>query len=61
MIRLVNPSSGGETWVHESRLDEYLARGFKFYEPPPVSPPPPPTKTGRTPTPKTPDKKTKAR
>ena len=62
MIRLVNPSSGGETWVHESRLDEYLARGFKFYEPPPpVSPPPPPVKAGRNPAPRTPAKKSKAR
>ena len=35
MLRLVNPWSGGETWVHESRIDEYLVLGFKFYEPPP--------------------------
>ena len=46
MIRLVNPSSGGETWVHESRLEEYLERGFNFYDPPPPVPP-----RGRTTTP----------
>ena len=40
MIRLVHPRTGGETWVHESRLDEYLERGFKIYVPPapPVRP-----------------------
>ena len=55
MIRLVNPISGGETWVHESRLDEYLARGFQFAAPPmPVPPmPAPPAETpGQKPTPK---------
>lgn len=29
MIKLINPLTGGDTWVHESRLDEYLAKGFK--------------------------------
>ena len=40
MIKLVHPRTGGETWVHESRLDEYLARGFHIYEPPapPIKP-----------------------
>ena len=46
MLRLVNPSSGGETWVHESRLDEYIARGFRFAEPPPPVAP-----RGQNPTP----------
>ena len=32
MLKLIN-THGGETWVHESRLDEYLARGFKLAEP----------------------------
>ena len=41
MLRLINPNSGGETWVHESRLDEYLARGFKFAAPPMPAPPKP--------------------
>ena len=38
MIKLINPG-GGETWVHESRLDEYLARGFRFAAPPMPEPP----------------------
>jgi len=40
MLKLINPR-GGETWVHESRLDEYLARGFKFAAPPMPAPPEP--------------------
>ena len=39
MIRLVNKTTGGEMWVHESRLDEYLAAGHKFAAPPPIMPP----------------------
>lgn len=38
MLKLINPA-GGFTWVHESRIDEYLARGYKMTPPP--SPPPP--------------------
>lgn len=38
MILLVNPRSGGPTWVHESRLEEYLAAGFKLAPPPPAPP-----------------------
>lgn len=35
MIRLVNPRDGSPTtWVHESRLEEYLAAGFKLAAPP---------------------------
>lgn len=34
MISLVRPD-GGRTWVHESRLDEYLGRGFKLPSPSP--------------------------
>ena len=45
MIKLIN-TRGGEMWVHESRLDEYLARGCKFYEPPPPVAP-----RGQNPTP----------
>lgn len=41
MLRLINPNSGGETWVHESRLDEYLASGFQFAAPPMPAPPEP--------------------
>ncbi len=29
MIKLINPLTGSDTWVHESRVDEYLARGFR--------------------------------
>ena len=39
MIRLIRADSGGEMWVHESRLDEYLAAGHKPAAPPrPYSP-----------------------
>lgn len=38
MLKLIN-TRGGETWVHESRIDEYLARGFKIAAAP--TPPPP--------------------
>lgn len=34
MIKLVRRDSGGEMWVHESRLDEYLAAGHKLAAPP---------------------------
>ena len=40
MLKLIN-TRGGETWVPESRLDEYLARGFKFAAPPMPAPPKP--------------------
>ena len=33
MILLKRPD-GGETWVHESRLEEYQARGFTIPAPP---------------------------
>ena len=39
MLKLVNPA-GGFSWIHESRLDEYEARGFKLAPPPPVEPRP---------------------
>lgn len=42
MIKLINATSGGEMWVHESRLDEYLALGHKLAAPP--MPPPPKAK-----------------
>jgi len=39
MIKLIRGDSGGEMWVHESRLDEYLAAGHKLAAPPrPYSP-----------------------
>lgn len=39
MLKMVNPG-GGFSWIHESRLDEYEARGFKLAPPPPVEPKP---------------------
>ena len=54
MIKLIRGDSGGEMWVHESRLDEYLAAGHKLAAPPrPYSPksgaaPQAEPRTGRT-------------
>ena len=30
MIRFINATTGGEMWVHETRVDEYLARGHRI-------------------------------
>ena len=40
MVKTINPA-GGITWVHESRIDEYIARGHKLAAPPPAPPVPP--------------------
>ena len=40
MIRLINKITGGDMWVADGRLDEYLAAGHK---PAAVLPPPEPT------------------
>ena len=45
MLQLINPM-GGTSYVHESRLEEYLARGFKL-APRPV--PAQPKKAKKTP------------
>ena len=29
MVKLINALTGSEMWVHETRLDEYLAAGHK--------------------------------
>lgn len=29
MLKFINPA-GGTTWAHESRMDEYLGRGYKL-------------------------------
>lgn len=29
MVKLVNKYTGGDMWVHEARVDEYLAAGHK--------------------------------
>ena len=34
MIRLINRITGGDMWVHESRLDEYLEAGHRLASPP---------------------------
>ena len=39
MILVENPL-GGRSWVHESRLDEYLGKGFNLPSPPPGMPAP---------------------
>ena len=44
MVKLIAPT-GGESWVHETRLDEYQARGYKVAPPPP----PPPRRKPKTP------------
>ena len=41
MLKLINPADR-ITWVHESRIDEYLERGYKLTPPPQPSPPPAP-------------------
>lgn len=43
MIKLINVYTGGDMWVHESRLEEYLAAGHK----PAADPPEQPKKTRR--------------
>lgn len=30
MVRLVNRLTGGDMWVHEGRVDEYLAAGHRL-------------------------------
>ena len=30
MVKLINALTGGEMWVHETRVDEYLDRGHKI-------------------------------
>ena len=51
MIKLQNARDGGEMWVHESRLDEYLAAGHKLAAPP-LPPPPKEKAVSGTDTPK---------
>ena len=44
MIKLINPLTGSDTWVHESRVDEYKEAGFVLASPPAKSPPAEPVK-----------------
>ena len=37
MVKFINRSTGSVMWVHESRMEEYLAAGHKLVaDPPPV-------------------------
>lgn len=45
MVKLINPA-GGVTWVHESRVEEYKARGFRQAAPQPNKKPAGRKKTG---------------
>ena len=45
MIKLINQVTGTEMYVHESRLEEYLAKGHTLAPPPP----PPPKASARKP------------
>ena len=51
MIKFINAQTGGEMWVHESRVDEYVAMGHKI-APRPV----PATKAEKKPPKKSPKK-----
>lgn len=50
MVKLINAQTGTVMYVHESRLEEYLARGHKLA---PAPPPPPRPKRTRAKTVKT--------
>lgn len=43
MVKLIHRDTGGDMWVHETRVNEYLAKGHKLAPPP--SPPPKKTRT----------------
>ena len=47
MILLENQTTGGPMWVHESRLEEYLAAGHKLAAPPPPPPKKPKKSTAK--------------
>ena len=49
MIRLINRDTGGDTWVHEDRLEEYLAAGHRLLPDLPPAPAPEPAKPARKP------------
>ena len=50
MVKMINALTGTVMYVHESRLEEYLARGHKIAPPPPPPPRPKRTKTAKKPT-----------
>lgn len=41
MVKMINATTGTEMYVHELRLDEYLARGHRLAVPPPMVRPAP--------------------
>ena len=45
MIRLKNRDTGGDMWVHETRLEEYLAAGHRPVAAPAAKTPAEPVKT----------------
>ena len=38
MVKLINAQTGTVMYVHESRLEEYLAKGHQLPDPPPPPP-----------------------
>lgn len=48
MVKMIHALTGTDMWVHETRVEEYLARGHKL-----APPPPPPPKPKRAPKKKT--------
>lgn len=48
MIKMQNGVTGDEFYIHESRLEEYLARGHKMAPPPPLPVKAPAPKRGRS-------------
>ena len=50
MVKMIHALTGTEMWVHETRVETYLARGHRL-----APPPPPPPKPKRTPKKKTGD------
>ncbi|MBO7667050.1 MAG: hypothetical protein J6T26_01185 [Firmicutes bacterium] len=54
MVKLINAHTGTVMWVHEDRLEEYLARGHQMAPPPRPAPKEPvkrpPKKAAKKPT-----------
>lgn len=48
MIKFVHALTGSTMWVHESRVEEYIARGHKLAIPPEAPHEEPPKKTKKT-------------
>ena len=39
MIKFINKVTGGDMWVHETRIEEYLKAGHTMAPPPPLPEP----------------------